>query len=178
MARRAQVCRERREVGELADTRTLIVAVEDSGTATVVAAEAAHVALATGTMNLVLVHVLDPHAIPNAAVALSGYYVPIAETAQEGEALTALAEQVIRAECAALGKPAPAMTHVVVGGNPAPVIAHLVSEYNADGIVLGARRPHAFGRLTHPDVRSHVSGHTRVRIHIASLQAPEEEKHG
>ncbi len=162
----------------MAEAHTLIVAVEDSGTTTIVAVEAAHVALATGATKLVLLHVLDPRAIPSAAVALSGYYIPIAETEQEGEALLALAEQVIRAECAALGKPAPAMEHVVVGGNPGPVIAQMVSEHGAEGIVLGARRPHAFGRLTHPDVRSHLSGHARVRIHVASLQAPADEKDG
>jgi nucleotide-binding universal stress UspA family protein len=159
----------------MVEERTLVVAVEDSLTATIVAVEAAHVAIADGASKLVLLHVLDQRSLSGAAVAMSGYYIPIAETPEEGETLLSLAEHVIRTECEAMGKPVPAIEHVTVQGSPGASIEQVVKEYGAQGLVLGARRPHAFGRLTHPNVRQYLTGHTDVRIHVASLEAPDNE---
>jgi nucleotide-binding universal stress UspA family protein len=159
----------------MAEEPTLVVAVEDSLTVTIVAVEAAHVAIAHGATKLVLLHVLDQRSLSGAAVAMSGYYIPVAETPEEGDALLGLAEQVIRAECEAMGKLVPAIEHVTVQGSPGACIEQAVKERGAQGLVLGARRPHAFGRLTHPNVREYLAGHTDVRIHVASLEAPDDE---
>ncbi|MDB5059440.1 MAG: hypothetical protein JWO59_2912 [Chloroflexi bacterium] len=159
----------------MAEEETLVVAVEDTLTATIVAVEAAHVAVAAGTRTLILLHVLDQRTLSGAAVAMSGYYIPIAETPEEGETLLKLAEEIIRTECKALGKPVPAIEHLTVEGSPGTSIEQVMKASGAQGIVLGARRPHAFGRLTHPNVREYLTGHTNVRIHVASLEAPSDE---
>ena len=150
---------------------TIIVGVEDSGTAGIVAVEAAHVAIEQGATALILLHVLDEHPVLNAVYGMGNYCAPVAETSEEGERLLAFAEQVLRAEFDALGKAPPAIRHELAVGDASSAIERVATESAAAAIVLGARRPHAFGRLTHPDVRAHVATHAPCRVHVATLQA-------
>jgi nucleotide-binding universal stress UspA family protein len=85
--------------------------------------------------------------------------------------MLALAEAALQAEYAALDRPAPAITRKVGAGAPAAIIAQVAEEVEAAAIVLGARRPHAFGRLVHPDVRASLATCTKVPVHVVPLQA-------
>lgn len=157
----------------MSDTRTILVAVEDRATAGIVAVEAARVAKQRGAETVVLLHVLDPHSVVSALFCLSGAYGQAAETEEEGEAILALAEVTLRAELEAAGVSPPEIRHAVVEtieGGTGAAIARAVEAEDAGLVILGARRPHALGRLTHPDVRAYLSGHTARTVHVASLQ--------
>ncbi|GAC1429305.1 MAG: hypothetical protein NVSMB65_02610 [Chloroflexota bacterium] len=149
----------------------LVIAIEDLATAGIVAVEAAHIAQEHGTAQAILLHVLDPHPILSGVAAMSGYAMPMRETPEEAEFVLDLADRLFQAEFAAVGKPMPTIQHEVAEGPVGEAIARTVRAHGAQGIVLGARRPHAFGRLVHPDVRSHVTGHMSVKVHVAQLQA-------
>jgi len=157
----------------MSGAQTILVAVEDHATAGIVAVEGARVAHELPAGTVVLVHVLDPHNVVAALFSLSGTYGLVSESATEGEAVLGLAEAIMRAEFAAMGGPAPEIDRVVVDqleGNAGAAISRVATERGASLIVMGARRPHALGRLTHPDVRTHLSGHTACPVHVASLQ--------
>lgn len=151
--------------------RTLIVAVEDTSTAGIVAVEAAHVAMEADVGNLVLLHVLDAHPLMGAVAAACGYCIPTAETADEAERVFAMAEYALCAECAAMGRSAPTIERAVAEGDVGAAIEEAAKAHAAVGVVLGARRPHAFGRLVHPDVRAHLESRAPCRLHVAALQA-------
>ena len=103
---------------------------------------------------------------------LSGITVPVIDTDDDQEALLALAEAAIRAaEYGALDRPLPAITRLVRAGAPAAILAQVAEESEAAAIVVGARRPHAFGRLVHPDVRASLAACTTVPIYVVPLQA-------
>lgn len=157
--------------GTMPTEDTIVVAVEDLPTAGIVGVDAAHVAIEIAASRLVLLHVLDQHLLAGTVLGASGYCPAVGETLDEGVAVLDAAEQALRAEFAALGKPVPAIRRVVAEGQAADAIKQAIAEHNAAGVVLGARRPHAFGRLLHPDVREHLAGHTACRIHVAALQA-------
>ncbi|HXT34146.1 MAG TPA: universal stress protein [Chloroflexota bacterium] len=153
----------------MSETKCLVVAVEDFSTAGIVAVEAAHVAETTGATRVVLLHVLDPHHLSGAALAARGF--PVGETEDVAAVLLDMAEQAMRAEFAGMKKPVPTIGHRVCEGNIWAAIRHVVDEEGAVGVVMGARRPHAFGILLHPDVHSHLAKHLTCPIYIASLQA-------
>src|SRR6185312_2863156 len=146
----------------MADSRILIVGIEDLGTAGVVAAHAAHVALEQQATQLVLLHVLDEHTMLSGMYAIAIPTTTMAETAEEGGRVLVLAEAALRAEFTALKQPLPAIKPKVVDGPPGAALTEFAAHPGVIGIVLGARRPHAFGRLTHPDVRSQVQRHGHV----------------
>lgn len=157
----------------MSGARTILVAVEDHATAGIVAVEGARLAHQLPAGTVVLIHVLDPHNLVAALFSLSGTYGLVAESATEGEAVLGLAEAIMRAEFTAMGGPAPQIDRVLIEraeGNAGAAIARVAAERGASLIVLGARRPHALGRLTHPDVRTHLAGHTSCPVHVTSLQ--------
>ncbi len=156
--------------------RTLVAAIEDMSTAGVVAVAAARVAREMGADHIALMHALDEHAMLNAVYGAANYAAPVAETAEEGERVLELAEAALRAEYAGLDAPAPTVERMVVDGPPARAIEQAAAAPGVVGVVLGARRPHAFGRLTHPDVRARVSARIAVPVHVAALQAGHEER--
>lgn len=149
----------------------VLVAVEDVATAGVVAAAAAHIAVDQSATQVVLLHVVDDHI---ASSGLIGFNTPMPvadETGEEGSSLLSLAEATVRAEYAALDQPAPPVVRQLCVGRPGTVIAQLAANVGATAIVLGARRPHAFGRLAHPDVRSSLVRLTGIPVHVVPLQA-------
>lgn len=153
--------------------QTVLVGVEDTATAGIVAVEAARVAMdgEVGEVStLVLLHVLDAHPVMNAVFGMGNYCAPVMETIEDGERLLALTEQAIRAEFAACGREAPEIRHEIAEGEVGYALSRVAQEHGAGTVVLGARRPHAFGRLIHPDVRSHVCDHVSCRVHVAALQ--------
>lgn len=153
------------------DEHVVMVAIEDLATAGAVAAEAVRAARAQQATHLLLVHVLDEHPVVSGMLGLSGSYAgPITESESDGEAILAAADAVIRAEFAALGSPMPAITHMLAQGHAGSVLAQLAGEHRAELLVVGARRPHLFGRLTHPDVRAHIHGRAPCPVRVASLQ--------
>jgi nucleotide-binding universal stress UspA family protein len=157
----------------MATTETILMAVEDRSTASIVAVEAARVARERATEVVILLHVLDPHSVVCALFSLSGAYASAAETPEDGEAILALAEATLKAEFAATGTPPPEIRKSVVEcteGNSGAAIAHAAEAQGATLIILGARRPHALGRLTHADVRAYLKEHTACPVHVASLQ--------
>ena len=85
--------------------------------------------------------------------------------------MLALAEAAVQAEYGALGRTAPSITRRVSAGAPAAVIAQVAEDVGAAVIVVGARRPHAFGRLVHPDVRATLANCTTVPVQVVPLQA-------
>ncbi len=85
--------------------------------------------------------------------------------------MLALAEAAIKAEYVALERPVPAIARKVSAGAPVAIIAQVAKDVGATAIVLGARRPHAFGRMVHPDVRVSLQKCTNVPIHVVPLQA-------
>lgn len=151
--------------------RTIVVGIEDRATASIVAVEAAHMALHEGATEMILLHVLDEHAVVAAMFSASGYPAQVEEPTEEGERTLALAEAALRAECSAMGRAAPAIRHQIDSGSPAAALERAVASSGAISLVLGARRPHAFGRLMHPDVGAHLANHVTCPIHIAALQA-------
>jgi nucleotide-binding universal stress UspA family protein len=157
-------------------SRLLVVGIEDLGTAGVVAAYAAHLAAEQGATNVLLLHVLDDHCMLSGMYALAMPATSMAETAEEGGHVLVMAEAALRAEFAAMKQPLPEIVCKVVGGPPGTALAACAAQPEVIGIVLGARRPHAFGRLTHPDVRSHVRHHGSASIFVAPLQAPADEQ--
>jgi nucleotide-binding universal stress UspA family protein len=160
----------------MSGAETILVAVEDRATASIVAVEAARVARERAAEMVHLLHVLDPHSVVCSLFSLSGAYASAAETPEEGEAILALAEATLRAELAAAGTPPPEVRKSVVEsteGNPGAAIAQAAETGGAALIILGARRPHALGRLTHADVRAYLREHTSYQVHVASLQETE-----
>lgn len=154
-----------------ADDTTIVVAIEDLTTAGAVAAEAVHLAIEQQATMLLLIHVLDEHSVINGMLGMTGApTAPLVEPEEDGNRLLAVTEQMIRGEFEALGKPVPTISTELARGHAGDTLAHAVRDCNAAWIVLGARRPHLFGRLTHPDVRSHIAGHAPCRVHVAPLQ--------
>jgi nucleotide-binding universal stress UspA family protein len=154
----------------MADEETVVVAIEDLSTAGAVAAEAVRLATSRPVTSLVLVHVLDEHPLINGMLGVTGAPVPLVESEDDGQRLLTVAERVIRNEFEALGVPAPAISHELARGHAGDALAHAVKEHNAAWIVLGARRPHLFGWLAHPDVKSHLATHAPCQVHVAPLQ--------
>lgn len=150
--------------------QTILVGVEDMATAGVVAVEAARVAMEREASEIVLLHVLDLHPLMNAVFGMGNYCAPVMETTEDGERLLAYTEQAIRAEYAACEREAPAIEHEVTEGEVGYAVSRVAKDRGAETVVLGARRPHAFGRLIHPDVRSHVADHVTCPVHVAALQ--------
>jgi nucleotide-binding universal stress UspA family protein len=102
---------------------------------------------------------------------MSGITVPVIDTEEDLEVMLTLAEAAIRAEYGALERPAPSLSRRVCAGAPAALIAQVAVEVEAIAIVVGARRPHAFGRLVHPDVRVSLAKCTTAPVHVVPLQA-------
>lgn len=160
--------------------RPLIVAVEDMVTASIVGAQAAHIALEQQATEIILFHALDRHQVFNNVSAMlngmsrmANYVAPIVETSADGEGVLALAERALCAEYTAMGQEPPSIRHEIAEGAIVPALEQLSASLEAVGIVLGARRPHAFGRLTHPDVRARLSRHCACPVFVAALQAAE-----
>ncbi len=157
-------------------SRLLIVGIEDLGTAGVVAAYAAHVAVEQLADKILLLHVLDDHSVLSSMYAFALPATSLAETPEEGGHVLVFAESALRAEFAAMKQPLPEIDCKVSEGPPGVALAGCTTLPDVVGIVLGARRPHAFGRLTHPDVRGHVHHHGSAQVFVAPLQAPAEEQ--
>jgi nucleotide-binding universal stress UspA family protein len=146
--------------------RIILVGLEDSATAGVVATAAAHLAMDQDATAMILLHVIDIYIVAGGLLGMSGVTVPVIETGEDQEALLALAETAIQAESVALNRPVPSITRRVSAGAPAAIIAHVAEDGGAAVIVVGARRPHAFGRLVHPDVRASLAKCTKVPVHV------------
>jgi nucleotide-binding universal stress UspA family protein len=149
----------------------ILVALEDSATAGVVATAAAHLAVERDATAVILLHVIDTYMPAGGLLSMAGVTVPMVDAGDEREAMLALAEAAIRAEYLALERQVPAITRRISAGAPVACIAQAAEELRAAVIVLGARRPHAFGRLVHPDVRASLARCTKVPVHVVSLQA-------
>jgi nucleotide-binding universal stress UspA family protein len=149
----------------------IVVAVEDMATVGVVAAGAAQFAMEQGASRLILLHVLDDHALANGFSGLMGTPVPVVETREEASEILGYAEEIIAAEYGATERPLPVILRELGEGRAGPVIALAAADAQASAIVLGARRPHALGRLTHPDVVAYLRKHTATPVHVVSLQA-------
>ncbi len=153
--------------------KVVLVAIEDLATAGAVASEAVRRAIQQQATALLLVHVLDEHTVLNGLLGMTGSYSePIRESSSECERMLRVAEQVIRAEFAAIGKPAPEIEYVMTQGHVGEAIGEVAARHGAGCIVVGARRPHLFGRLTHPDVKAHLATHAPCQVHVAPLQEP------
>jgi nucleotide-binding universal stress UspA family protein len=157
----------------MSDERVIVVAVEDIGTAGVVGAAAARIAIDQNATRVVLVHVLDSHTFATGLFGMTGAAAPVLESEEEANAVLSLAEAAFRAEYEALEHPVPAIVRELPGGNPGAVIPEVARREGAAGIVVGARRPHAFGRLAHPDVRSALGSQVDVPVYVAPLQSSE-----
>lgn len=151
--------------------RVIAVAVEDASTASVVAAAAAHIAIEQEASAVILLHVLDSHTFATGLFGMTGAAAPILESLDEGNQILDIAEGSFRAELSALQRAVPSISRRLVSGNPSSVIPEVAAEAGADAIVVGARRPHAFGRIAHPDVRSALAAHATVPVHVAPLQS-------
>jgi nucleotide-binding universal stress UspA family protein len=152
---------------DMADERRILVAVEDMMTATTVAATAARAAAEDGATEIILLHVLSAHPTLRSLLHLPEQ---AAATPGEGETVLELAERAVRAQCAALGVPAPSIAYELTSGEPATEIARVASEQHVTLLVLGARRPGAFG-LNHPDVRGGLGSRVTCPVRVAALQA-------
>jgi nucleotide-binding universal stress UspA family protein len=152
----------------MADERRILVAVEDMMTATTVAATAARAAAEDGATEIILLHVLSAHPTLRSLLHLPDEEP--AATPGEGESVLELAERAVRAQCAALGVPAPSIAYELTHGEPATEIARVASEQQVALVVLGARRPGAFG-LNHPDVRGGLGSRVKCPVRVAALQA-------
>lgn len=157
----------------MSDERVIVVALEDIATAGVVGAAAARIAMEQNATRVVLLHVLDSHTFATGLFGMTGAAAPVLESEEEANAVLSLAEAAFRAEYSALERPMPAIVREMPGGNPGAVIPEVARGEGAAGIVVGARRPHAFGRLAHPDVRSTLSSQVDVPVYVAPLQSPE-----
>lgn len=151
----------------MAEERRVLAAIEDIMTATTVAAAAARAAIEEGASEIVLLHVLSQH--PTLRTLLHQHGRSSASPG-EGEAVLELAERAVQAQCAAMGKPAPAISYELATGEPAIEIARVASEKRAALLVVGARRPGAFG-LLHPDVQGSLRSRVTCAIRVAPLQA-------
>jgi nucleotide-binding universal stress UspA family protein len=151
----------------MAQERRILVAVEDMMTATTVAATAARAAVEEGATEIILLHVLSEQPTLRSLLHLPGQ---AANTPGEGETVLELAERAVRAQYAALGAPVPSITFELVSGEPTAEIARVAREQHVALLVLGKRRPGAFG-LQHPDVRGALSSRVTCPIRLAALQA-------
>lgn len=148
--------------------RSIVVALEDRITAPAVARKAALVAIAEQARRLVLLHVRDDN--PAGALhAVSGYWAPVAEAVDTASDILDAAEETLRVVYATRGRPVPPISREVAVGPVAPAIERIVSAHQAAGVVLGARRPHRFGTLFHPDVGAELAAHLNCPIHVAAL---------
>jgi nucleotide-binding universal stress UspA family protein len=159
----------------MATERTIVVAAEDVATAGVVGAAAAHVAMEQNVAAVILLHVMENHVVAQGLMNMA-LPVPMSETEAEAQEVLAEAEAALRAEYEALGQSVPSITRRVVGGTATgSVIARVADDAGALQIVVGGRRPHAFGRFAHADVRAWLGQHTQIPVHVAPLQAPERQ---
>lgn len=153
--------------------RVILVAVEDIATAGVVGVAAARIAMDQNATRVVLLHVLDSHTFATGLFGMTGAAAPVLESDQEAGAVLSLAEAALRAEYEALERPMPVIVREMPGGNPGAIIPEVAREERATGIVLGARRPHAFGRLAHPDVGAALGSQVDIPVYVAPLQSSE-----
>jgi nucleotide-binding universal stress UspA family protein len=96
---------------------------------------------------------------------------PLVESSTEGSSILRFAEEAIAAEYRAVNRPVPVVVRELGEGRAGPTIAQVAADAAATAIVVGARRPHAFGRFTHPDVVEYLQRHTAVPVHVVPLQA-------
>jgi len=150
---------------------TLVVAIEDISTIRCVGKEAAHVAMEIGATRIVLLHVLDQHPLSGAAVAMSGYYFPVAEPPEEGSTLLQEAQAAVCAEFDREGIAVPEMDLLVGKGMPSMVIEEVIKSFGAGDVVLGARHHHLLGSLVYGDVRAHLKCLDARHVHVAALEA-------
>ena len=155
----------------MAEERCLVVAVEDVSTATTIGAAAAHLVVEQEVAAVLLLHVLNQHPLIQGLLNLGGPSSQATEAPAEGELVLTLAERALRAELAVLDRSAPAISDHLATGEPAAAIVGAARDCGAAAILLGARRPHAFG-LLHPDVRATLAAHAKCPVHVADLQAP------
>lgn len=153
----------------MSDARCIVVAIEDATTATTVAAAGARAATEHGVTDVVLLHVLSPHPVLQGMLNLGGPGGEATEPLEQAEGVLALAEQALRAHYAHESRDVPAISYLLESGDPATAIARAANSCGAALIVLGARRPHAFG-LLHPNVRASIAGHTSCPVRVAPLQ--------
>lgn len=151
----------------MADARRILVAVEDLMTATTVAATAARAAAEEGATEIILLHVLSGQPTLRSLLHL---HEQSGESPGEGEVVLEMAERAVCAQFAAMGMPSPAIAYELVSGDPMVQIARLAAEQHVALLVLGARRPGAFG-LLHPDVRGGLRSRVTCPIRVAALQA-------
>jgi nucleotide-binding universal stress UspA family protein len=162
----------------MAPERTIVVAVEDTATAGVVGAAAAHVAMEENATAIVLCHVVESHIVAQGLMNMAAP-VPMRETQSEAQSVLAETEAALRAEYAALDHPSPTISQRLVGGTAiGAVLCEVANEVGAAKIVVGGRRPHAFGRFAHADVRAGLRHHTKIPVHVAPLQAVESQPTG
>ncbi len=162
----------------MSSERTIVVAVEDTATAGIVGAAAAHVAMEEDAGTIVLLHIVENHVVAQGLMSIA-LPVPMRETQNEAEAVLAGAESALRAEYAALDRPTPTVTRRLLGGTAiGTAVCEVAQEVKASKIVVGGRRPHAFGRLAHADVRSSLTHHTQIPVYVAPLQATEPQPTG
>lgn len=154
----------------MAGEHVIVVALEDLATAGIVAAGAAQFAMEKNATRIALIHILDPALVSSGLAGLISGAAPMVETVADGEKILMLAEQTIKSEFAATQRPLPDISHELVEGRPGRAISQAAEEVSASGIVLGARRPHALGRLAHPDVVDFLRGHTSIPVHVVALQ--------
>jgi len=154
----------------VAGERCIVIAVEDVTTATTVAVAGARAAVEEGATDVVLLHVLSPHPVLQGMLNLGGPGGEATEPREEAEMVLTLAERALRAQLASDGNAAPAISHLLESGDPATAIARAATGCGAALVVLGARRPHAFG-LLHPDVRASIAGRLTCPVRVAPLQA-------
>lgn len=154
----------------MSSERTIVVAVEDTATAGVVGAAAAHVAMEEGATAVVLLHVVESHMVAQGLMTIA-LPVPMRETQAEAKSVLREAEIALRAEYDALDRPVPTIERRLLGGTATgTAICEVAGEAHAVKIVVGGRRPHALGRLAHADVRAALHHHTKIPIHVAPLQ--------
>jgi nucleotide-binding universal stress UspA family protein len=155
----------------VADEHPIVVAIEDLSITGAVCAEAVRQVASYGSTAVYLVHVLDEHPVLRGMLGTAGTWQPVEETHEQCGDLLSTAREVILAEFEALGKPAPRLTCIIEHGRAGEALARVVAEHQAEAIVIGARRPHLFGRLTHADVGAHLAKHVGCTVHVAPLQA-------
>ncbi len=155
----------------MSDECTVLVALEDLATSGVVAAGAAQFAMEQDATRIILLHVLGNHFVANGLAGIVGAVAPSAEDPDEGSSILAGAEMTLQAEYSAVQKTPPQVVRQLVRGGPGSTIAQAAANLGATAIVVGARRPHALGRLTHADVVAYLREHTQLPIHVVALQA-------
>ena len=148
----------------------LVVAIEDSSTVECVGPEAARIAAEHHSTRLLVLHVLDPHPLSGAAIAMSGYYIPLEESPEDGKALLERTQAAILAEFARLQVVSPTIELLVGHGEPAHAIEQVITHYGAKEVVLGARHRHALGKLVYTDVRAHLHCLDMAHVHVAPLK--------